>query len=309
MFPRVYLLFVFQSIPYTGLNSHLAKSSRRLETSNNVKSNATVQFPSNNPEVLNNANSTSKETIEPRRKSDSLPIHPHPLKLEIKSIVKNSTKADAFELDPLFAGEGRGLPDIDYLSWLIGFFTRGLTSYALVAVMNFLLAPFLKKFGWNGPSWETSISFGNNGKNILNQGPNLKKLKIDFGGKGKNAKKEDHSKEEGWGWGQGGGGGPGYPSQFQGHPGGLGGLQSAGWMSYDQYALALPMVDKYSQKAAKKSQKFAKKAQKYAMKAHKYAAKAQAYRLQVRPAAYGQLPGLPGHGGIGIGGGGYGWGG
>jgi len=242
--------------------------------------------------------------LEPRTSasSDSLPIHLHPLKLEVKiqpALIKNSTKADSFlTIDPLFEGEGRSsVTDWDAIKWMLSFLMKAMTSYFIVGVLNLILAPFLKRFGWDAPSWDTQISLGNNGKHSLFNlfgSTDVNKFKLSLGGKGKG--KED-SKD---GWGSGGGGG-----HHSGHPvtgaGGWSGLSPAGWMSYDQYALALPYVDKYSQKAAKKSAKFAKKAHKYAQKAHKYAAKAQAYQLQIRPAAYGQLPGIGGHHSPGLG--------
>jgi len=263
--------------------------------------NSTVHFPSKAPE--NDTKITS--SINPRKgTTDSLPNHPHPLKIDVVSI-KNSTRVHD-DYDPYIV-EGRGIySELETLHWIWNFLWKAISSYAIVAIINLLLTPVFQKFGWNGPYWSGSVKLGNEGPfpsaPILT--PSIKKLRVSFGHEG-SSKKEEH--DDGWGWPSpqhGGGGGHG------GHGGqALGANFPGGWsslLSYDQYALALPYVDKYSQKAAKKSAKYAKKANKYAQKASRYAAKAQAYRNKVKPlhatgwinpaaaVGLGGVPGVPG---------------
>jgi hypothetical protein len=211
--------------------------------------------------------------------------------------VGNATSTEHY-FAPRHLEEGRGWTnEIINLAWIFKLLGKAITSYAIVAVVNLFLGPTLKKFGFGGPTWETSIKLGNDGKeNLLNFGPKLKKLRVSFGSKGssKDEKEDDHK-----GWGQ-----ETYGHQQPGHPGFNPHHAGPGWLSYDQAALALPYVDKYSMKAQKKAQHYTKKAMKYAQKASQYAAKAQAAKLAIKPLYANQfihpgaatVPGIPSYG-------------
>ncbi|XP_021963682.1 uncharacterized protein LOC110859118 isoform X2 [Folsomia candida] len=212
-----------------------------------------VTFPAVNTVPDNNAT----DSISPRRSSfDSM-------NLDVKPI-SNSTRVERRLI--FDEGEGRGIIyEFLNLSWLFTLLWKAISSYAIVAIVNVLLTPLLKKFGWGGPYWETSINLGS-------------------------SKADMHQEGSGGGMppSKGAWGPQPLPPQMHGHqqPGHVGfnpHHTGPGWLSYDQAALAMPYVDKYSMKAAKKAQKYTKKAQKYAHKASKYAAKAQAAKLSMKP--------------------------
>lgn len=166
----------------------------------------------------------------------------------IKPNSPNSTQIDNF-LQKNVHGQARGggvVVEVLNLSWITALIIRLIKSYAIVSAINLLLYPFLKKFGFGGPHWETSINLGNHEEHsVFNFGPNLKKLRLSFGNsqgtKSKDSEMKEGSGEQGGGQGHGGHGwgqGNMYPPGHVGYNPSMG----PGWLSYEQAAFALVIL-------------------------------------------------------------------